>query len=372
MPQAQVIDLGPDVYKRERNIGGFFSELSDAMKNRQDKSTIDNILQEYHQNRQDAQALPKLFNDLERSNVAPSKRLEIQQRLMEQEKLIIERDKALNTKAQSLKDNAKAEKDQKETEEILLAAGVDPEEATRKSKVLSPASARSFVSNMPISGQKYAEGREDTIRKYVDEAFEKGESAQETQFAIDEARKAIKGDVAGPGVQAMLKNNPYSQLYMGLTPDEAKLQAANKKLLEGTKGLFGPKPTEREIFLLLNSMLPSIGKTPEANEAGLGFIEKVNQMLLVKSEIVDKLTNGGATYVPDLERKVQSEMKPLVEALRGELMEANVKYNSEQNPSENQNSKSIKVKAPDGSLWNMTQQQIDAAKKQGVIFEPVK
>lgn len=212
-------------------------------------------------------------------------------------------------------------------------------------------------------GKKYREGREKSVSDYVEKTKTDGDNAEDMKFSLAESRRAIEGDITGPGYKALLKENPYSQIILGLTPDEALLQASNKKLLEGSKGLFGPKPTEREIFLLLNSMLPSIGKTKEANLAGLDFIEKINDMKILKSEIVNEITDGGEKYVPNIQQVVQERMKPLVEQLKIELNDANKKF---------EGTEKIKVTAPDGSVGMMTKKQIEEAKKQNVIFTPVK
>lgn len=215
-------------------------------------------------------------------------------------------------------------------------------------------------------GAEFAKIREKSVSDYVNNALANRESAEELKFTLSEAEKAVKGDIATPGVKAALKNNPYGQLLMGLTPDEALLQATNKKLLEGTKGIFGSKPTEREIFLLLNSMLPSIGKTKEANLISLGFIKKVNDMKLLHSEIVDRLTEGGTKYIPDLERQVNNLIKPFSEKLRDDLKEAHDQQEGQSN------NEKIRVKAPDGTIGFMTQENIDKAKANNVIFTPVK
>ena len=220
-------------------------------------------------------------------------------------------------------------------------------------------------------GADFAASREKAVSEYVNNAITKGEEAEDLKYTIATAKKAIGGDITGPGVQAILKNNPYSQLYVGLSPDEASLQAANKKLLEGSKGIFGSKPTEREIFLLLNSMLPSIGKTKEANLAGLGFIERINDIKLLHSQIVDELTDGGTKYIPDLERQVNARLKPISEKLRQDLEVAVKELPKEDKKSSETKSTPIKVQAPDGSKWEMTQEQIDAAKEQNVIFKPI-
>jgi len=215
-------------------------------------------------------------------------------------------------------------------------------------------------------GSKYREMREQSISKYVDEAFQKGEQAEETDFAIQEAKKAVSGEIAGPGLEAIAKNNPYGQLLLGLTTDEALLQSANKKLLEGTKGIFGPKPTEREIFLLLNSMLPSIGKSQEANLVSLGFIEQANNMKRKHADIVSEITNGGQIYVPDVEAKVSKIMKPYIERFKTRLEEGKKELDRIDRATTK-----VKVKSPSGEVGFMTQEQIDKAKADNVIFSPV-
>lgn len=378
MPQVQVVDTTEN-QPEPTGVEQFFSRLGKSYRDDADRVEIGKLIQEYKTNQDNANAWEDLQLGLETSTISPSKRLETQAELNSIRKHVIERDKALNAqakvmqKAKEAEDKRKADaekvvKDQQETEAILLGAGYDPELATQKSKVLTPQSAKAEVDRKK-EGDEYSKLREKSISEYVNDGLQEGEDAEGQKFAISEARKAVNGEVTGPGWQALLKHNPYSQLLIGLTPDEAALQAANKKLLEGSKGIFGAKPTEREIFLLLNEMLPSIGKTKEANEAGIDFIEKVNEMKIARSRVIDDLTNGGAKYVPDLQKKVNEQMRPLQEALKNELQAAVKKY---VNPESKKEQKPMKVKAPDGSFWNMTQEQIDAAKEKGVNFEPVK
>lgn len=378
MPQVQVVDTTenqPD----PTGLENFFSKLGKSYQDDRDRFEIGNLINEYKQNREDTNAWEELQLGLENSTISPTKRLETQTELNSIRKQVIERDKALNAQAKVMQKSKEAEdkkranvekviRDQQETEAILLGAGYDPEVASQKSKVLTPQSAKAEIDRKK-EGDEYSKLREKSISEYVNQGLQEGEDAEGQKFAISEARKAVNGEVTGPGWQAVLKHSPYSQLLIGLTPDEAALQAANKKLLEGSKGIFGAKPTEREIFLLLNEMLPSIGKTKEANEAGIDFIEKVNEMKIARSAIIDELTNGGSKYVPDLQKQVNNQMKPLQEALKNELQDAVKKYVSPESKKEQQ---PIKVKAPDGSFWSMTQEQIDSAKEKGVNFEPVK
>jgi len=226
------------------------------------------------------------------------------------------------------------------------------------------------ASNQP--GQEYAKGREKTVEGYVTSALRGSEEAENMTTAMDTIESAIRGDITEPGIMATIKHDPYGQLFFGLTPDEATLTAANKYMLEGTKGIWGSKPTEKEMFTLLNGMLPSIGKTKEANLAGLQVIKRSNEIKKIHSQIVDELTDGGNRYVPNIESLTSKAMKPLVEQFKKDAYELKDNLNSSEKI---QTSKAkegkIKVRAPDGKTGFMTQQQIEAAKEKNVIFTPV-
>ena len=379
MPALQVVDLTSNK-SEPTQVEQFFSKLGKNYKDKKDQVEIGKLIGEYQQNRQDVNAWEDLQLNLEKSDISPTKRLETQKSLNEMRKNVLEKDKTLNARVKAYEDEKKekdkAIKEQKESEAILLNADYEPEEAARLSKDLSPASARSLVSNKP--GAEFAKIREKSVSDYANNAIEQGEAAQEQKYTLAVSKKAVAGDVQGPGWRSVVKNSEYGQLMTGLTVDEAALQGSNKKLLEGSKGIFGAKPTEREIFLLLNSMLPSIGKTKEANMASIEFIERLNDLKIMRAEIVDKLVygepGGKPMYIPDLERQVNAMMKPMIDKYHEDLKVAEAKYGD--NATEEggkQGPKTIKVKAPDGSLWNMTQEQIDNAKEtKGVIFEPVK
>lgn len=227
-----------------------------------------------------------------------------------------------------------------------------------------------IAANAP--GKEYAKGREKAIETYVTDALKSADEADSMDSTIDTVERAIQGDITEPGIMATLKHDPYGQLFFGLTPDEATLTAANKYMLEGTKGIFGSKPTEREIFTLLNSMLPSIGKTKEANLAGLQVIKRANALKKQRAEIVSELTDGGKNYVADIESKVNKSMQPFVDKFRKDAYELKkVLDDSEKTQQSKAKEGKIKVKAPSGQTGFMTQQQIDEAKAKNVIFTPV-
>lgn len=256
-------------------------------------------------------------------------------------------------------------------DQLILASGAPDKEVSEPAK--EELKQRQAETKRKKPGDEFASIREKSIADYVNTAITSGEEADNLRFSLDEARKALQGDVSGPGFTALAKNNPYMQILVGLTPDESLLLSANKKLLEGTKSIFGSKPTEREIFLLLNSMLPSIGKTKEANLAGLNFIERVNDMKLMHSDFVSELTQGGTKFIPDLERQVNAKMRPYAETLKKDLSIAVEALNDSEGQKKASKGKAgqIKVKSPDGKVGFMTQENIDKAKANNVIFTPV-
>jgi len=218
----------------------------------------------------------------------------------------------------------------------------------------------------PTPQKEFEKGRVKQVGEIVNKAFATRQEAEDTKYSIETAKKAIEGNVAGPGLLAVVKNKPYGQLFVGLTPDEAELQAANKTLVAGAKGIFGSRPTEKEIFLLLNSMLPSIGKSKEANRASLAYIERINDMKITYADLVDELTDGGQKYIPNLEKQIATRMQPISEALLKDLK------NDEKKLSKfDKQAIKIEVTSPNGQKGFMTQTQIDEAKKDGIIFKPV-
>lgn len=276
----------------------------------------------------------------------------------------------IQTNQPSVQDTSSSPFKNMSDDQLILATGAPDREVSEAAK--AELKNRQEEKKRKKPGDEFASIREKSIADYVNTSIASGEEAENLRFSLDEVRKAIKGDISGPGVTALAKNNPYTQLLIGLTPDEATLQSANKKLLEGTKSIFGSKPTEREIFLLLNSMLPSIGKSYEANLAGLNFIERVNDLKLLHADTVSELTEGGTKYISDLERQVNAKMRPYAESLKKDLSVA-VEALNESGKKIKAKGKSgqIKVKSPDGKVGYMSQENIDKAKANNVIFTPV-
>ena len=97
MPQLQVVNTTRDK-PEPTGVQEFFSKLGKSYQEDRDKDEIGKILDEYKENRNNANAWEDLQLNLEKSNISPSKRLQTQDNLNKMKKTIIEQDKALNSK----------------------------------------------------------------------------------------------------------------------------------------------------------------------------------------------------------------------------------------------------------------------------------
>lgn len=117
MPQVQVIDTterSPDPTSVEK----FFTRLGQQYKEREDQTQIGKIIDEYKQNREDANAWEDLQLGLEKSTISPTKRLETQKNLNEMKKIIIQKDKSLNKQVTEKKDAFDTELQKKGAAEV--------------------------------------------------------------------------------------------------------------------------------------------------------------------------------------------------------------------------------------------------------------
>lgn len=125
MPQLQVVNTTRDKPEPSQ-LPEFFSKLQKVYKDKEDKVEIDNLISQYQQNREDANAWEDLQLGLEKSNISPTKRLETQKSLNEMRKTITERDKALNARFGKTMMSAEEKEKQRSN---LVATGYTPEEA---------------------------------------------------------------------------------------------------------------------------------------------------------------------------------------------------------------------------------------------------
>jgi len=108
MPQVQIVEnlQGPrppeQPNRAQQNLQTFLSNIGNRYQENQDRTQINQLLQEYQQNDDEISAFRNFQVGLERSDISPSKRLGLQQRMNESEKLLIEQRKLLDKKRDQL------------------------------------------------------------------------------------------------------------------------------------------------------------------------------------------------------------------------------------------------------------------------------
>lgn len=114
MPQVQVVDTTENP-PEPTGVQEFFSKLGKNYQDKSDRVEIGKLIDNYKNNREDANAWEDLQLGLEQSNVSPSKRIETQKSLNEMKKNVIARDKALSDQ---VKDAQNQERRRKASESL--------------------------------------------------------------------------------------------------------------------------------------------------------------------------------------------------------------------------------------------------------------
>ncbi len=267
MPALQVVNTTRDK-PEPTGVPEFFSKVQKAYKDKEDKVEIDNLISQYQQNRENANAWEDLQLGLEKSNVAPTKRLETQKSLNEMKKTIIEQDKALNARFGKSMKSA----EEKEVEyQRLLDDDYPPEEA------------RIYVESPP--GVKQSLERNHRMEKA---RGIRGSSSQKEALALQDQEVASSGvqeilpgqenAPTAPGEKLPAKENEWPEIpppEKMLPAEKIKWQNNNEKEnIKSLKEVETKKKAFRDTGLLINSMTKGneSGKLP----SGLGKLVSID------------------------------------------------------------------------------------------------
>lgn len=376
MPAPRVINTAREKPEPSR-VQQFFSRLGKDYKDKEDRVEIGNLIGEYQKNRESATAWEDLQLGLQKSNIGPTKRLEAQAELNGIRKNVIENDKVLNKKAKEFEDAnklklaneakaaektkkdaeaaEKSKKIQEEVKEILLQGEVPIEEADRLSNKISVATARSMVKKTKGPQDKFeeilaTEGAKEVPK--LEQAISKGKDTLEN---IDTIEKLATENLSGLKgyVKAAFNTEAASQLQtLGATNLDTVIKLFNPA---------GTLPTAK-----LNWIRSTFSVSPWDN---LSTIKgKLNTQKTITNQSIERanerknlLKRYNGNIPENVAKDFDKETGDKLDALKNELSPQIEKQASEQK---------IKVKAPDGTEWIMTQQQIDAAAAKGVKFEP--
>lgn len=108
MPQVQIVnsEAAETPNRAEENFKNFFSKLGKDYTNTQDRSEINKILSEAKKNEADENNLLDTTYALEKSNISPSRRLEVQKSINEASKNVAANKKALSEKVKTEQETA--------------------------------------------------------------------------------------------------------------------------------------------------------------------------------------------------------------------------------------------------------------------------
>ncbi len=328
MPQVQVVDLGRDQSKG-KGLMGFLNELGDTYKEGRDKETFNNLLGEYEKNKQEEGAYEKLQVDLMKSNIAPTRRLELQGQLNEMQEGIIKKQKSFNDKIETKanlekekneakKNEIKAANQKKETKSILLLGGDSEEEAEAKSDYYTPASARFEA------GKKLGTKPQDTVLKGTkgqdkrrEETEEKGLKARKLLLEAPKLKQAIQnlGKEGRSIITQSLSNIPVigrEAAEKTFGANEQTINSIVKESLLKSGDLAGLRLTDYKLRYLEGAM-PSPYKTLEANEAAYDLWEKTQQLSVKLQEEQNKFIKelqglGRKTLPVDYDLQLQERL----------------------------------------------------------------
>jgi hypothetical protein len=111
-------------------------------------------------------------------------------------------------------------------------------------------------------------------------------------------------NIAGGGESAIGRLAQYHE-----SPEAAGYQALTKAFVQDFKQTFGARITDRDLALI-ESMIPSLGRNKEANEAILRVYESVSKRILKENEIIKDAYKqwGGVTpgFIDDVSQKVDA------------------------------------------------------------------
>jgi hypothetical protein len=121
MPNVGVIDLGN--LPKEESLTDNLNTLISQYGERRDKKTLDNILSQYDQNIEQENALEHATLAIQKSDMAPSRRLQALDELGKGQHIVGEKQKALNVKIKAQNDKIEADR----TRKALENEGINPD-----------------------------------------------------------------------------------------------------------------------------------------------------------------------------------------------------------------------------------------------------
>jgi hypothetical protein len=345
MPQLQVIDTT----RNEREPSGvseFFSKLGSEYKDKQENQQIGNLIGQYQQNRQDANAWEDLQLGLQKSNISPMKRLQTQQTLNEIQKTITEKDKALNAqlkvpkktqasqpidedqlqKIQSIRKSPDFEKASiPKKYQMLTDAGVSKENATAETKAYAE---EANLVNDRASEINKKQAQQDF--NFANEQVEKIPTLFNREETLQAAEKLNQeGATGGLWDQAMQKAGLLQYTSDGFREFSSYAKESVKN--QGIKNVIGSQISQMEFGFFRDATI-SERFSKEANERILEKEKLALRYDKLYADITKKIIEDNNGEIPTrLQSRVNDEFAKQSKKLSTELKTVAAEYEAIQN-----------------------------------------
>lgn len=368
MPSLQVVNTTRDK-PDPTAVHQFFSKLGETYKDVRDQDTIGNLISEYQQNRNQANAWEDLQLGLEKSNVGPTKRLQAQQSLNEMRKGITERDKVLNKQAEQVQKEA----EKQNTRRALEKSGATPEQIDlyeaspiggqtkiveniadkQQRKESTPGLVGEDVEDYdngltPKERVKRQDARYSTQTPLVMKNSDSINALESEDLSLGLLKELDETGKVGQGFSKLNINPLNGNLILpgAANPEEQLFVKTVNDFTVKAKDSFGARVTNFELDRFMQR-LPTLANSKEGRALIIRQMQIVNHInQLEKKEIQKVFDQYGIRNIDyaDAENKARESIKVEKEDLRKEY------YNLEQlaKKDENETIKNIKEKVPEG------------------------
>jgi len=209
------------------------------------------------------------------------------------------------------------------SDEAIARVTVENPALGREMRAAKDAAIKENIQTKKMQREDIANQRKEDIefhketQKFDEDLIKQTHIAKKQRETVKDLRKNIKnikpGSVANIFKGLGPLGNKVAEAY--LSKDEAALQASIPQLLEGWKEIFGVRLSDADLQLLQDK-LPSIGKSPEANEAIFKILEKYADMTTLRGEIARniKKSNKGIRplgYADMIEERFDEMVSPV-------------------------------------------------------------
>lgn len=316
MPAPRVIETSS--YDPEpHGVEKFFSSLGKSYRDKADRDEIGSILKNYEQNINEENAHAKAQLALERSDVSPSKRIPIQERLNEQEKIRIQGKTALNNQVKTLQDaKDKADESERKQQSVyeLYKPWMEESEAKRLSSIDNEATARSKIAQLSKKDKPAALSEyEKTLQK---------EEAKKLIKLEDDIPKAKDSLANLDRIESLMTNNlsgikGYAKAALN-TEAAAEVSSLGLTAIEPILKLFNPVgaiPTQK-IKLIQSQFQISPSDRLDTAKGKINALRRMGKQGVARAEARVKLIRESNGKPPeDALQKFDQESESLIDTI---------------------------------------------------------